>query len=89
MAQGACAANLTDSSLSATTVKQLDAVVRGFSAPRRFGMKRSRPAPTTIVKSIEILSGRLADNPEIGGVTALSFRLHIRDIKNLCHAPDA
>src|SRR6185369_15091664 len=72
-----CAANLDGiPSLSATTVKQLDAV------------KQIEARTNHDVKAIEYwLKERLSDNPEIGGVTGfVHFACTSEDINNLCHA---
>ena len=84
-----CAANLDGiPSLSATTIKQLDAVVRDFLVTDGDSVKQIEARTNHDVKAIEYwLKERLSDNPEIGGVTGfVHFACTSEDINNLCHA---
>jgi len=84
-----CAANLDGiPSLSATTVKQLDAVVRDFLVTDADSVKQIEARTNHDVKAIEYwLKERLSDNPEIGRVTRfVHFACTSEDINNLCHA---
>ena len=77
-----CAANLDGiPSLSATTVKQLDAVVRDFLVTDADAVKQIEARTNHDVKAIEYwLKERLSDNPEIGRVTRNLLRFRVPDL---------
>jgi adenylosuccinate lyase len=85
-----CAAKALDGipSLSSTTVKQLDAVVRDFSVIDGDAVKQIEARTNHDVKAIEYwLKEKLSDNAEIAGVTRfVHFACTSEDINNLCHA---
>src|SRR5258706_6927574 len=85
-----CAAKALDviPSLSPTTMKQLDAMVRDFSVIDGEAVKQIEARTNHDVKAIEYwLKGKLSDNAEIAGVTRfVHFACTSEDINNLCHA---
>ncbi|MEO8157035.1 MAG: adenylosuccinate lyase [Betaproteobacteria bacterium] len=85
-----CAARELDGipALSPATVKQLDAVVRDFSATDGEAVKQIEARTNHDVKAIEYwLKEKLADNREFAGVTGfVHFACTSEDINNLCHA---
>jgi adenylosuccinate lyase len=85
-----CAAKALDviPSLSPTTMKQLDAVVRDFSVIDGEAVKQIEARTNHDVKAIEYwLKEKLSDNAEIAGVTRfVHFACTSEDINNLCHA---
>ncbi len=85
-----CAAAALDDipSLSPSTVRQLDDVVRDFSAIDGEAVKQIEARTNHDVKAIEYwLKEKLSDNREIAGVTGfVHFACTSEDINNLCHA---
>jgi adenylosuccinate lyase len=75
-------------SLSPGTIKQLDAVVGGFTVSDGEAVKQIESRTNHDVKAIEYwLKEKLAGNSEIAGITRfVHFACTSEDINNLCHA---
>ena len=73
---------------SAATVKELDAIVTGFSEPDGAAVKTIEARTNHDVKAIEyFLKERLAGNAEIAKVAEfIHFACTSEDVNNLCHA---
>ena len=73
---------------SAATVKELDAIVTGFSEPDGVAVKTIEARTNHDVKAIEyFLKERLAGNAEIAKVAEfIHFACTSEDVNNLCHA---
>ena len=73
---------------SAATVKELDAIVTGFSEPDGAAVKTIEARTNHDVKAIEyFLKERLAGNAEVAKVAEfIHFACTSEDVNNLCHA---